>query len=140
MIPQEPSLLGQLGPDAYVVEIAALLDALGAEHDTVRLGIPRSKAALFVQDLRLGLAARGVVRCPAEGVFLPDHVEATTRTQSGVHLQVTGAMARAIAHDLEAGRRIRLGLPALSSTPRPILVAHNRSAHEMPHDRLPPRT
>ncbi len=140
MSPREPSLLGQLDPDASVVEIAAVLDVLGAEHGTVCLGIPRSKAALFVQDLPLGLAAHGVDRAPADGVFLPDHVEATTRTQSGVRLQVTGGMARAIAHDLEAGRRIRLGLPALSSTPRLIPVAQEWSAYGVSYDRLPPQT
>lgn len=140
MSPPEPSLLGRLDPDAYVVEVAALLDVLGVEHDTVCLGIPASKAALFAQDLRSGLAARGVVRSSPREKFLPDHVEATIRTQSGVRLQVTGWMARAIAYDLGAGRRIRLGLPALSPTPCPAPAGQQQSTHNTPHDRLPPRT
>jgi hypothetical protein len=113
--PREPSLLGQLDPDAYVVEVAALLDILGVEHEIVHLGIPRSKAALFAQDLRTGQAARGVVRSSPGHVLLPDHIETTVQIRLGVVIQVAGWMARAVAHDLEVGRRIRLGLPGFIS-------------------------
>lgn len=140
MSPREPSLLGRLDPDAYVVEVAALLDVLGVEHDTICLGVPRSKAALFAQDLRLGQAARGVVRSSPDKVPLPDHVEATTRTRAGVSVRLTGWMARAIAYDLEVGRRVRLGLPALSPPPRPVAEGQERPTYDAPHQRLPPQT
>lgn len=140
MSPRELSLLGQLDPDAYVVEAAALLDVLGVEHETVHLGIPRSKAALFAQDLRMGQAARGVVRASPGHVLLPDHVEAIVRTRLGISLQIAGWMARAVAHDLEVGRRIRLGLPAFSSASFPALTGQQRSACTKPQDRLPPQT
>jgi hypothetical protein len=139
MSPREPSLLGRLDPDAYVVEVAALLDVLGVEHDTVCLGIPRSKAALFAQDLRSGQAARGVVRSSPDKTFLPDHIEATVRTRFGVHLRVAGWTARAIAHDLEVGRRIRLGLPTLGRALCPTPAAQERSTHDTPHNSLPPQ-
>lgn len=122
MSPREPNLLRQLDPDAYVVEVAALLDVLGVEHETVRLSIPRSKAAFFAQDLRAGQTARGVVRSSPSHVLMPDHIEATVRTQAGVTLQIPGWVARAVAHDLEVGRHIRLGLPVFSSAPFPALA------------------
>jgi hypothetical protein len=136
MSPRERSLLARLDPDAYMVEIAALLDVLGVEHDTVCLGLPRSMAALFAQDLRSGQAARGVVRSSPDQTFLPDDIEATIRNRAGVRLQVPGWIARAIACDLEVGRRIRLGLPALSRTPRPIAAGRERSTSTTRHDRL----
>lgn len=122
MSPREPNLLRQLSPEAYVVEAAALLDVLGVERETVRLSIPRSKAALFAQDLRAGQTARGVVSSSPGHVLMPDHIEATVRTQAGVTLQIAGWVARAVAHDLEVGRCIRLGLPAFNSAPFPALA------------------
>lgn len=124
---REPSLLGQLDPEAFVVEVAALLDVLGTEHETVRLGLPRSKGALFARDLRAGQAARGVVRSSPREVLLPDHVEAVIRSRPGVDLQFAGWMARAVARDLEVGRRLRFGLPPLGPASSPTIKGGNRS-------------
>ena len=115
MSPREPNLLSRLDPDAYMVEIAALLDILGIEHATVRLGVAQSRGSLFVQDLRTGQAARGVVRSCAGEALLPDHIEAALHTQLGIEVQLPGQAARAVARDLEVGRRVRLGLPVLGS-------------------------
>lgn len=140
MSPREPSLLGQLDPDAYVVEVAALLDVLGVEHEAVYLGVPRSKAALFAQDLRAGQAARGVSRSSPNQMLLPDQVEAAVRTRPGVSFRVAGWVARAIARDLEVGRRVRLGLPAFGPAPRLILAGQVPLTHARPHDGLPSST
>lgn len=127
---RERSLLGGLDPEAFVVEVAALLDVLGAAYETVRLRVARDKAALFAQDLRAGQAARGLD--PASGeARLPGYVAAEAQAEPGVDLLLTGWMCRHVAGDLEAGRSLRLGSPPLVEPGRVRIPAPR--ADDAPH-------